>query len=95
MMSAVSDSAGRGRLSLACLLQPDTTATELRQEGSGECSAETCRTPRRRAAGGSSRGCVPHEFPDDLKDLVYAYLRIHSAELKAAAVRAVRAIAQS
>lgn len=38
---------------------------------------------------------VPHDFPDDLKDIVYTYLRIDSAELKAAAVRAVRAIAQS
>jgi hypothetical protein len=38
---------------------------------------------------------VTRELPDDIKDLVFAYLRIRSPELRRAAVRAVRAISQN
>lgn len=46
-------------------------------------------------ATGALAGDLPGDLPDDLKDLVFCYLRISSPELRAAALRAVRAMAKS
>jgi hypothetical protein len=62
--------------------------------GSDQLSAKPTQAENLEHVDGRFAFVTPPELPADVKDLIYAYLRIRSVELRSAALRAVRAIGQ-